>query len=549
MNILVGPNNCGKSTIINAFRVLEIGIRQAKSKKPVLVQGPNGTCYGYPLKSELIPMSLENVHTDLSYLETSVIFKLSNGNKLTLFFPTTGGCVLLTNNITTALHSLSVFKREFPISIHIVPVLGPVEHQEEIVEEETVKRSLSSHRASRHFRNYWRYFPDGFDEFAELVRNTWPGMEIQPPLRASSINDKLVMWCLENRITREIFWAGFGFQIWCQLLTHISRAKDATVLVVDEPEIYLHPDIQRQLLGILRSAGPEIIIATHSAEIMGEADASEIMLIDKQKQSAERLRDVDGVQTALESIGSIQNLTLTQLARTRRLLFVEGTNDFKILRRFAKRLGLSELSTGNDLTVVISGGFSAWEKIKSLAWGFKDALRTPINVGAVFDSDYWSAEELSAIRLELSQHLTFSHIHVRKEIENYLLEVNVLERAYEKALLERSKTSQIDINEPEPLVAILDRITMPLKSKLQAQYIDKRTKYLKHIRDDGSTITTETIDLFNSKWDDIKTRMEIVAGKEVLKLLRSELQQKYCVNLTDNRIIDEFSREEIPFSI
>ena len=78
------------------------------------------------------------------------------------------------------------------------------------------------------------------------------------------------MFCLEDRMTRELYWAGFGFQIWCQLLTHVSRAKDATLLIVDEPEVYLHPDVQRQLLGILRDTGPDIVFATHSTDRGGQ---------------------------------------------------------------------------------------------------------------------------------------------------------------------------------------------------------------------------------------------------------------------------------------
>lgn len=546
MNILVGPNNCGKSTIINAFRVLDVGIRQARSKKPVLVEGPRDKCYGYPIPAEIVPMSLENVHTDYSEVDTSVIFKLSNGNKLTLYFSRTGGCVLLTDNLVTNLGGISVFKREYPISIQVIPVLGPVEHKESIVTEDTVKRGMITHRASRHFRNYWKYYPDGFMEFAELVKKTWPGMEIQPPEQASSMSLELIMFCLESRMSREIYWSGFGFQIWCQLLTHISRAKNATLLIVDEPEIYLHPDVQRQLLGILRSSGPEVIIATHSAEIMGEADASEIVLVDKTKQTAEHLRDIEGVQTALDSMGSIHNLTLTQLARNRRLLFFEGPDDFKLLRRFAKKLGLSELAAGNDLTIVVSGGFATWAKIKALAWGFKDALRVPIKVGAIFDRDYWSNEEIATICNELSQNLTFSHIHDRKEIENYLLVITVLERVLSKALTDKADITQNDSMVIEPISDVLDRLTSPLKSHLQAQYIDKRTEYLKRNKLDGATITKETIELFESKWDDLETRMGIVPGKEVLRLLRTELQQKYSINLTDYRIVDAFKQDEIP---
>jgi predicted ATP-dependent endonuclease of OLD family len=86
-----------------------------------------------------------------------------------------------------------------------------------------------------------------------------------------------------------LFWAGFGFQIWCQLLTHLAQAGDADLIVVDEPEVYLHPDVQRQLLPLLKTLGPAILLATHSAAILSGAQADEILLIDKRHNSTSRL--------------------------------------------------------------------------------------------------------------------------------------------------------------------------------------------------------------------------------------------------------------------
>lgn len=83
------------------------------------------------------------------------------------------------------------------------------------------------------------------------------------------------MFCTEERETREIFWAGFGFQVWCQLLTHVVRHRETNLLIIDEPEIYLHPELQRQMVAMLRDAGPDVLLATHSAEVVGEAEPPE----------------------------------------------------------------------------------------------------------------------------------------------------------------------------------------------------------------------------------------------------------------------------------
>ena len=234
--------------------------------------------------------------------------------------------------------SAASFKRAFPVNIQVIPVLGPIEQDEPSVTDGTVRRAAGTPRASRHFRNYWLKNPDGFDQFSYLVEETWPGMSIGRPQIFAGVEPRLTMFVSENRIDRELYWAGSGFQIWCQLLTHISRCSASDLLVVDEPEVYLHPEVQRQLLGILRDQHPDILLATHSVEIMSEADPSEILLINKSHRSARRLHDIEGVQQAIDNIGSIQNITLTELARNGRILFVEGIDDYRIIRRFARIL-------------------------------------------------------------------------------------------------------------------------------------------------------------------------------------------------------------------
>ena len=85
-------------------------------------------------------------------------------------------------------------------------------------------------------------------------------MDIELPEAVYGGTDPLLrMTCPEERMPRELFWSGFGFQVWCQMLTFIVRAKDASVLVIDEPDIYLHSDLQRQRVSILRDLGTNIV--------------------------------------------------------------------------------------------------------------------------------------------------------------------------------------------------------------------------------------------------------------------------------------------------
>ena len=86
-NILVGPNNAGKSTILAAFRVLAAALRKALSRKPEVVHGPRGNGLGYNVDLVGTSVAEENIFYNYDDSEpASVTFTLSNGNVLRLYF-------------------------------------------------------------------------------------------------------------------------------------------------------------------------------------------------------------------------------------------------------------------------------------------------------------------------------------------------------------------------------------------------------------------------------------------------------------------------------
>jgi len=354
------------------------------------------------------------------------------------------------------------------MTISHVPVLGPLDYDERCLEEETVTRGLNTHRASMHFRNYWFYNKDNFEAFADLLKQTWPGMTISPPEIFRGTNATLFMMCNEHKLAREIFWAGFGFQVWCQLLTHMCRSHDADLLIADEPEIYLHPDLQRQLIHHLRELGPDIVIATHSSEIVNEAEPRDILLIQKDKRTAQRIKNPHKVQQAFDLLGSSLNVTLTQLARNRRIVFVEGT-DFTVLRRFARRVGKIDLANGTGITFLPLGGFTGWPRLKAMAWAFQEALGEKIRFGAVFDRDFRCDEEINKIKSEIGEGFDFVHFHSSKEIENYLLLPSALDRAISATIRDRVKRNHKAPSEVRGAIQILNDVSEEFHDTTQGQ--------------------------------------------------------------------------------
>jgi len=79
------------------------------------------------------------------------------------------------------------------------------------------------------------------------------------------------------------------------------------MFLIDEPDIYLHSDLQRQLLGLLRNLGPDILIATHSTEIVSEAETDDIVLVNKKRRSAQRIKDPSQLREVFTVLGSKLN--------------------------------------------------------------------------------------------------------------------------------------------------------------------------------------------------------------------------------------------------
>jgi energy-coupling factor transporter ATP-binding protein EcfA2 len=181
-NILVGPNNSGKSTILEAFRILSEGMRKALARHPEFIDLPGRGSWGYRVPLDDLPIATENVFSDYDDSQPAVVdFRLSGGKRLELVFPEVNVCFLFCHTKGRPVRSASDFRREFRASVGLVPVLGPVEHDEPLYQREAARQALSTHRASRNFRNIWYHYPEQFDEFRELVRSSWPGMDIERP--------------------------------------------------------------------------------------------------------------------------------------------------------------------------------------------------------------------------------------------------------------------------------------------------------------------------------------------------------------------------------
>jgi hypothetical protein len=547
-NILVGPNNAGKSTILAAFRILAAAMRRASTRKAEYIKGPQGPTLGYTIELSTISIAEENIFYNYDDTQPATVkFTLSNKNSLLLYFPEQGTCHLILEVSGKSVRTPSAFRAQFNCPIGFVPILGPVEHNETLFEKEAARLALFNYRAARNFRNIWYHYPEKFDVFRSTLVQTWPGMDIdRPEIDTSHEKPRLHMFCPEERIPREIFWAGFGFQVWCQMLTHLIQSSDASLFLIDEPDIYLHSDLQRQLLSLLRNLGPDILIATHSTEIITKAETDDIVLINKRRKTARRIQHPSQLQEVFSALGSNLNPILTQLAKTRRAVFVEG-KDFQIIGKFARKLGSESVGNRSEFAVVPVEGFNP-DRIQSLKTGMETTLGLNILAAAILDKDYRCDEEREPIATRCKLFCNYLRIHERKEIENFLLVPPAVDRAASRRVADQAKRTGHSATYSLNTAELLEEFASQKKSYVAAQYIANRRRFERYNAPslNDATITEDALVEFEECWKAPELRLAVIPGKDALSTLNQTLQEEYGVSVTPTAILDAMKASEIP---
>ena len=237
--------------------------------------------------------------------------------------------------------------------------------------------------------------------------------------------------------SRDIMTEGSGFLQWLSVYTYALN-PDIDVLLLDEPDAHLHCSLQTQLFNklnsIVKTNQRQILIATHSTEIIKNAPLEKIM--DINKKSCKYLNKPQQVIKILSGLGSEYNPILNSIIKTKRILFVENESDVLILQSFAKKL---DIEWPSNLTPWPT---ASKHEYRNHVIDILKAQIDGVSMLSLIDrdnSDYNSIDEslkdrsFSDKKEDVADGSTFTFARFRKwrrsEIENYLLNINVLVRA------------------------------------------------------------------------------------------------------------------------
>jgi energy-coupling factor transporter ATP-binding protein EcfA2 len=442
-DLLVGRNNSGKSTILQALAIWQFCIdqfRQAKRRgrtgKQVVL--PNFTALPVPEFN-----LLWREKTDRRYPKVN-----GSKQKKQEFILIEIEVTWVTEAPDPKLHSLGIQLRYgspqtiyvtpsegwehfrelegardradslLPIIAYVPPFSG-LETSEERRDDGPIRQQIGKAQPGSVLRNLllrvWEKNKEDWSEIQRVVEN-WFSVELQVPKYEQGADIQIICEYKQGHRLYDIIAGGSGFHQTLTLLAFFYGYKPTTILL-DEPDAHLHVNLQREILDYFKNQkaarrNTQFLIATHAEEFIKGVDARQIMsLLDKIPKR------VEATPAILTAMSDVSNLEITQLSELNNpvILYVEGETDERLLRGWATVLGMQDKI--NQICFRVMGGGNK-KKMK------EDSTRHFVGVKQIISSakrlmlfDY--DEEDQAFDPQ-SSNLAL-HEWKRKNIENYLL--------------------------------------------------------------------------------------------------------------------------------
>ena len=549
--VLIGENNSGKTSVLQAIQLVYESIQ-------VLFGGGEhprftGINWQVDLTQPLSHFGLSD--TELIFFKKvpeglQISAKWSNGLQLNLsaFQKTAFNFELFENGTSIADKLNEPRVQELIISVYsskaiMLPPVGTISPNETFIARPHMDAQQAQGRYNETWRGnlFWRYNSGdktAFDDLYEFIRTYIPNSNVHPPRLSEDNPPKFVIEYDEDSNIYDISSSGGGLRTLISIATILKLTK-ASCILLDEPDTHLHSKLQRDIAEILlehsESQNIQMVIATHSPDIIDSVPLDSLLFIDRLMSEAV---PVDNVGNALVSLGALTNSQAVAATGAKSIINVEGRGDKIVFPECAKKIGI-EFPGVPDARLIASGKKNL-EELKHIHRGMRDFFKVDMKIVAINDLDYDSiAQEMEGIKEEREKGVLLLTLG-KKEIENYLLDANAITKAVKERLEKRGKSYEsyppID-NEgviKDMIIKCLERYKNDLSWKIKPLIRDELSN--NNSGWDASKLEMENDKKFEELWGKEEWRLSACPGKDVLKDIRTEIQKKWGVSVS-NRLL------------
>lgn len=555
-NVLIGENSSGKTSLLQAIQLVYDSIQFlfGAGEHPRFT----GINWKINLEQPISRFGLSN--TDLIFFK-----KIPEGLQISAKWD--NGLQLNCSSINKTMFKFELLENGTPISdrlddlriqqlitsvysikaVMLSPV-GTISPHEDFITRPQMNQLHTQGRYNETWRAnlFWTYNSGDrttFNNVSDFIKEHIPSSDILPPRLDEDNPAKFIIEYSDDSEIYDISSGGGGLRTLLSLATTLKLAE-ASCILLDEPDAHLHSGLQREIAEILleytESQEIQMVITTHSPDIIDSVPLDSLLFIDR---SVKEPNTVDNVGTALVSLGALTNSQAIAAIDAKSIINIEGSGDKIIFSEFAKKIDVE--FPGNSNKLVLSGKKNLQE-LEYIHRGILNFLNLNIKIAAINDLDYDAiAQKMEGFKKEGNNDVLLLTLG-KKEIENYLLDVNVITKAVNKKFQERTQNhNEIPIQSAE-IENIIMEILETYKNKLSYQIKPMiRKDFQNHW--DQTKREEEGDKRFEELWADEKWRLSACPGKSVLRNIRTEIQRKWGVSLTTSFLCQ--NTETIPEDI
>ena len=347
--VLIGPNNCGKTSVIQALALWSqavrtwYDIRKDSSAKERTVTALNRlSVFAVPVKRTRFFWHNTIVRTgnkDISLTLTVGVDFNGKTISLPMHFRNQGDEVVYCSPNESVALDLDLLKYAASLSVELLYPMSGLETEEAILQPGRIDVLLGQGQTAQVLRNLCLMVavdsPEDWKRIVALMRRLF-GVVLQGPKETPRGAIEVHYTQPGVRDALDVSSSGRGFQQMLLIFSYLYSHK-RSVLLIDEPDAHLEILRQKQVYVLLRDIASEnqsqVVMVTHSEVISDEALDKNLTLLIEGK--ADNLARKTEISNSLRHFGAEHYVK----ARERGYVFyVEGGTDVDMLRAFAERL-------------------------------------------------------------------------------------------------------------------------------------------------------------------------------------------------------------------
>ena len=353
--VMAGPNNTGKTTLLQAIAAWELGFRRWREMNDL---NPRKNGYRWQELERLAFSAVAVRSFDMLWKNRQrqqpfeIGLQVDGLPLVTMEFKfQSGGSMRVRPKAEPAVTAQVLQHPSLQIRSTFIPAMSGLAREERrLADDEALDDLLAQGRPGEILRNLMvKAYRD--EDGWRLLNSTVGRLfdyELLPPQAGAQLICEYRHKGVENAPKFDIASAGSGFLQVLLLLTllltqHQSAAAPNLVLLIDEPDAHLHVILQRTIYGELRSVASsrnaQLFVATHSEIIVNNVEARELYLM----YGTPRLVQSDLERARLvDSFGALTHSDILEADGARGVLYTEDFTDIDILQAFARALGDEE---------------------------------------------------------------------------------------------------------------------------------------------------------------------------------------------------------------